>query len=47
VILEVDRKRIRGVGQFERALSEKAEGDPLLLLIRRGNATVFLPLEAD
>jgi serine protease Do len=43
VILEVDKAEIKGVGDLERRLAAAEDG--ALLLIRRGDATVFVPIK--
>jgi serine protease Do len=43
VILEVDKQEVRNVGQFEKKLAEGKDGT--LLLIRRGDATIFVPVK--
>jgi len=43
VILEVDKEEIRGVEELEKSLAS-AEGGALLL-VRRGDATVFIPIK--
>jgi serine protease Do len=43
VILEVDKAEIRSVKDLEKTLGES--GDGALLLIRRGDATVFVPIK--
>ena len=43
VILEVDKAEIRSVADLEKSLGES--GDGALLLIRRGDATVFVPIK--
>ncbi len=43
VILEVDKQEVRDVNQFEKQLGEA--GDGALLLIRRGDATIFVPVK--
>jgi serine protease Do len=43
VILEVDKSEIRSVADLEKSLGESEEG--ALLLIRRGDATVFVPIK--
>ena len=44
VILEIDKNEIADVGDLETHLAEADEG--ALLLIRRGDATIFVPLKA-
>ena len=44
VILEVDKQEVSDVGRLDELLSKADDG--ALLLIRRGDATVFVPLSA-
>ena len=43
VILEVDKKEVTDVEDLEEQLSEAEDG--ALLLVRRGDATVFIPIK--
>jgi serine protease Do len=43
VILEVDKSEVKSVGDLEKRLAEAEDG--ALLLIRRGDATVFVPIK--
>lgn len=45
VILEVDRKSVRNVADFRRALGQVEKGKSVLLLVRRGEGTLFLVLK--
>jgi serine protease Do len=45
VILEVDRRPIDDAAAFHGALSDAEEGRSLLLLVKRGNATIFVALK--
>ena len=45
VILEIDRKPIRGLSDYEKAIAE-AKDKNLLFLIRRGDANIFLALKS-
>jgi len=45
VILEVDRKTVRNVADFRRALAKIEKGKSVLLLLRRGDNTLFLALK--
>ncbi|HXV82251.1 MAG TPA: DegQ family serine endoprotease [Candidatus Binatia bacterium] len=45
VILEVDRKPIRSLADYEKAISE-AKDRNLLFLVRRGDTTIFLALKS-
>jgi serine protease Do len=44
IILEIDQKPIRSVKDFERLAEELGLHDKALLLLRRENATMFLPI---
>ena len=43
VILEIDKVEIKSVGDLEKSLSQAQDG--ALLLVRRGDATVFVPIK--
>jgi len=45
VILEVDRKTVRNVADFRRAVGQIEKGKSVLLLVRRGESTIFLALK--
>jgi serine protease Do len=45
VILEIDRKPIRGLSDYEKAIKESKDKN-LLFLIRRGDTTIFLALKS-
>jgi serine protease Do len=45
VILEIDRKPIRGLPDYEKAIAE-AKDKNLLFLVRRGDANIFLALKS-
>jgi serine protease Do len=45
VILEIDRKPIRGLSDYEKAIAE-AKDKNLLFLVRRGDANIFLALKS-
>ena len=45
VILEVNRKAVKDAGAFRAALKANTEGKGLLLLVRRGESTIFLALK--
>jgi serine protease Do len=45
VILEVDRKTVHNVADFRRALGSTEKGKSVLLLVRRGENTIFLALK--
>jgi serine protease Do len=44
LILQVNRKSVRDVGAYQRALKENGAGKIVLLLIKRDNGTLFIPL---
>jgi len=45
VILEVDRKPIRSVADYRKAIGETKKGKGILFLVRRGESTLFLALK--
>jgi serine protease Do len=45
VIVGVGREPIRSVEEFERLLAERKDGETVALLVRRGEATVYVPVE--
>ncbi len=45
VILEINRKKIKNVKEYEAALSQANPKQGLLLLIKRGNANIYVVLE--
>jgi serine protease Do len=45
VILEVDRKPVRGVEEYRKAISGSRKGRGVLFLVRRGESTLFLALK--
>jgi serine protease Do len=45
VILEVDQKPVKALDEFNRKMESYKQGDTLLLLVKRGEATVFLTLK--
>ena len=45
VIVGVGREPIKSVEEFERLLAERKEGETVALLVRRGEATVYVPVE--
>ena len=45
VVLEIDRKAIRGLPDYRKALGESKKGKGLLFLVRRGENTLFLALK--
>jgi len=44
LILQVNRKSVRDVGAYQRALKANGAGKIVLLLIKRDNGTLFIPL---
>jgi serine protease Do len=46
IILEVDRKPVRKVADYRKAIGEMKRGKGALFLIRRGESTLFLALKA-
>ena len=47
VILEVNRKPVSGLGSYDRALASGGRGKIDLLLVRRDQGTLFIPLKLD
>ncbi len=45
VILEVNRKTVKDTGAFQKAVQETGKGKSILLLVRRGESTIFLALK--
>ncbi|MGD9159220.1 MAG: DegQ family serine endoprotease [Desulfobacteraceae bacterium] len=45
IILEVDRERIKTVGEFNRKLHDYKSGDTILLWVKRRNMTIYLTLK--
>jgi serine protease Do len=45
VILEVDRKPVTSLSSYQKALRKSAKGKSILLLVRRGDTTIFIPLK--
>ena len=45
VIVGVGRETFRSVEDFERLIAERKSGDSVALLVRRGEATVYVPVE--
>ena len=45
IILEVDRNQIKGVSDLRSQLEQADDG--ALLLIRRGDATIFVPMKRE
>jgi serine protease Do len=46
VILEVDRKRINNIDEFQRIVNQTKAGENLLFLIQRGGSNLFLALKS-
>jgi serine protease Do len=47
IIREINRKPVKDVADFERLTSRLRAGSPVLLLLNRGNATIFLSISGD
>jgi len=47
VIHEINRKPVKDVKDFERLTSQLAPRSRVLLLVKRGNSTIFLPISGD
>lgn len=47
VIREINRKQVKDVRDFERLTNQLSTGAPVLLLLNRGNATIFLSLSGE
>lgn len=45
IILEVDQKPVKTVREFDKKLQNHKQGDTILLLVKRRNATLFLTLK--
>jgi serine protease Do len=45
VIVEVNRKAVKSPEQFKGAVDKTKEGQSLLMLVRRGESTLFLALK--
>ena len=45
VIVGVGQKKLKSIEDFERMLGEQKPGDTVALLVRRGEATVYVPVE--
>jgi serine protease Do len=45
VILGVGRERFKSLEEFERLIAEQKQGESVALLVRRGEATVYVPVE--
>ena len=47
VIIEVNRAAVKDVGAYQSAVKASAKGKSVLLLIRRGDATVYVPIKPE
>jgi serine protease Do len=47
VIHEINRKPVKDVKDFERLTSQLAPRSPVLLLVKRGNSTIFLSISGE
>ena len=47
VILEIDRKPVRNLADYRKALGESKKGKGSLFLVRRGESTIFLALKSS
>jgi serine protease Do len=47
VILEVNRAAIKNVGSYQDALKTSAKGKIVLLLVRRGDATIYVTVKPE
>ena len=47
VIVEVDRKPVRGVEEYRKAIAGSRKGRGVLFLVRRGESTLFLALKPE
>src|SRR6185295_4076229 len=45
IILEVDRKAVRNVDEYKKAVAGSRKGRGVLFLVRRGDSTIFLALK--
>ena len=45
VIVEVDRKPVRSVDDYKKAIAGARKGRGVLFLVRRGESTIFLALK--
>ncbi|HEX2932728.1 MAG TPA: PDZ domain-containing protein, partial [Candidatus Binatia bacterium] len=45
LILEVDRKSVRSVDEYKKAIAGVRKGRGVLFLVRRGESTLFLALK--
>jgi S1-C subfamily serine protease len=47
VIIEVNRAAVKDVDAYQAALKTSTKGKSVLLLIRRGDATVYVPVKPE
>ena len=47
IILEIDRIQIKRLEDYEKIINKKKTGETVLLLIRRGDSTLFVTLKAE
>jgi serine protease Do len=47
VIVAVGTQRIKSLEDFNRLIGEHKQGDTVALLVRRGAATVYVPVEVE
>ncbi len=45
VILEVDREKIKDINDFERIMKNAIKRSPILFLVRRGKATIYITID--
>ena len=45
MIVGVGRESFKSVEDFERLIDEQKQGDTVALLVKRGEATVYVPVE--
>ena len=45
VIMEVNRQAVNSTAAFNSAVAATPKGDPVLLLVRRGDATTFIAIQ--
>ncbi|HQP28074.1 MAG TPA: PDZ domain-containing protein, partial [Syntrophales bacterium] len=47
ILLKVNRTRISGLKDFQKAISDGEAGDALLILVRRGKTSFFITLKTE
>jgi serine protease Do len=47
VIIEVNRAPVKNVDAYQQALKASPKGKPVLLLVKRGDATVYVPVKPE